>query len=588
MIRNLDHIVEQIKAKIEIVPFIQQYVNLTKKGRHYTGLCPFHSETTPSFVVTPEREMWYCFGACKEGGDVIAFLMKWENITFYEALKELGDQAGVSVSADDVEDGEWTKKDSIFRINQMALQYYQHLLQNTSYGEKARQYLQSRGLNDRIIQTFELGYAPASWDSLVKFLVKKGFEPAQIVDTGLGVQSSRGSVYDRLRGRIIFPIRDARDHVVGFSGRLIDEGDHEQPKYLNISETAVYHKRESLYGIHITKEAIRAHKTVVIVEGEFDVIIPYEHGIDNVVAIKGSSVTTEHLKILQRYAQKIILCLDADAAGNNAVIKAIHAAEIFDLELQVIQLPDGMDPADAAQESLGVFKSLLKKPTPAYEFVIEAVASRYPDRSPFDQKKIVHELASFLQGTKNIIVREYYLKKLSERIEMPVEVIKLELEDHARQDQKKQVRRVAHETRQEDPAVRDQKYMLSFIIQNEDPGAIYRSITKILEPEDFSVLAMRKIYEQLGDYLDAHQTYSEDAFAASLANELRPMFDEVAYTLLDPIKLGDQPVALARTIKLRLLQRFRQDALQIADPEKREAALARYSQERVRVQGITT
>lgn len=581
----MDSVVDQIKAKLDIVEFIGRYVTLKKAGRHYTGLCPFHSEKSPSFVVTPERDMWYCFGACHEGGDAIAFFMKWENLTFYEALKELGEQVGIEVKSNAVADGEWSKKDLLYRVNRMAMQYYQHLLVNTAYGTKALEYLRGRGANDRIIKTFELGYAPASWDSLTKFLRSKQFPDEDILAAGLAVKSSRGSLYDRLRGRIVFPIKDIRDHVVGFSGRLLEE-DPQQPKYLNIAETAVYHKRESLYGINITKEGIRTKKSALIVEGEFDVILPYEHGIDNVVAIKGSSLTVEHLKVLQRYAQKVIICLDSDAAGNDAVIRAIHAAEPFDLELQVVQLPPGTDPADAVQHQLGDFKARLKKPLPAYAYVLDAVCQKYPDPSPFDQKKIVHELASFIQGTQNIIVREYYLKKLSERIEMPVEVIKLEIDEMVRKNRKSQLKQSAEKTRGEEPHMKDQKYLLSFLFQHENPAVAMAQIRDLIMPDDFSMPALGKLFHHLQETIDRGDTYQEKTFAQSLPKELHPMYDEVVYTLLDPIVFTEHPAKLAKTIKLKLLKRYREQSLRITDETEREQALSRFSQEMVRIQKI--
>jgi len=281
---------EEIKEKIDIVEYIGQFVKLTKAGRNFKGLCPFHQEKTPSFVVSPDRQIWHCFGTCGVGGDVISFLMKWENLTFYEALKELAEKAGVKLESGNFEDTKWDQKEKLYAINRATLKYYQYLLAKTSYGAAAREYLQKRKLDERIINTFELGYAPSSWDSLSKYLQKKSFSLQDIAASGLIIFKNQRHGYDRFRNRIMFPLRDARDNVVGFSGRLLKD-DARSAKYVNTPETDVYHKRNHLYGINKTKEAIRKRDNVIVVEGEFDLITPYQYGVENIVAIKGAALT---------------------------------------------------------------------------------------------------------------------------------------------------------------------------------------------------------------------------------------------------------------------------------------------------------
>src|SRR3989338_2671402 len=286
----MESVIEEIKKKIDIVALINSFIPIKKTGRNYKGLCPFHQEKSPSFVVSPDRQIWHCFGACQEGGDVIKFLMKWENITFIEALRELAEKAGVKLVKVNFEDKQWRKKEQIIGINTLATEFFEYILHKTKFGKKASEYLKHRCLDEKIIKKFQLGYAPSSWDSLLKFLKKKKYSEYEIFDSGLLVRSDRGSLYDRFRGRLTFPIKDARGNVIGFSGRTLEETAKEA-KYINTPETFLYHKRETLYGINLAKESVKKENNIILVEGEFDVILPHKLGIENIAAIKGSALT---------------------------------------------------------------------------------------------------------------------------------------------------------------------------------------------------------------------------------------------------------------------------------------------------------
>ncbi|MEK7070243.1 MAG: DNA primase, partial [Patescibacteria group bacterium] len=279
--------IEEIKRKLDVVEFIGSHITLKKAGRNFKANCPFHQEKSASFVVSPERQIWHCFGACQEGGDVIRFLMKWENIPFVEALQELAKRTGVKLDTFDIQDSQWKKKEALIRVNNSAKDFYHYILTQSAIGKKAREYLAARNINEKIIETFQLGYAPQSWDSLIKFLIKKSFAQADLKDTGLTVTGKNNSLYDRFRGRIMFPINDTRGNNIGFSGRvLVEEDSKDGAKYVNTPETPLYHKRESLFGIHLAKDAIKKEGNVFLVEGEFDAISMYQSGVKNVVAIK--------------------------------------------------------------------------------------------------------------------------------------------------------------------------------------------------------------------------------------------------------------------------------------------------------------
>lgn len=578
----MDQAITEIKQKLSIVDFIGRYVTLKKAGKHYTGLCPFHQEKSPSFVVSPDREMWYCFGACHEGGDIFNFFMKYENISFYEALQELARETGVKLEDVKVSDQDWSKKDALYKVNEMAQSFYHHVLHNTKFGERSREYLRKRGLNEKIIETFGLGYAPDSWDSLLKFLRKRKVSDEMILKVGLAVQGGRNGMYDRFRSRLIFPIKDIRDNIIGFSGRLLEDKEG-QPKYINVPETEIYKKRESLYGIHVTKDAIRKKESVIVVEGEFDVITPYQHGIDNVVAIKGSSVTREHLKILKRYAPRVILSLDADAAGNDAIIRAIQDAELIDLELMVLKIPGGKDPDEAAREHEGALKEALKHCIPAADFILEAVAAKHPENSPFAKKKIVDELVGFLHAMRNVIVQEYYIKKLAALVDSSPESIKMEMEESVKKNDKVQIRNRVTQSRKEDPLIENQKYLMSFVIQHEEPLSTGLKVFGIMKPSDFTLPALQKIAEHFLDYHKDKENFNEKVFTASIPNELTPMYDEIAYTLIPEIAFREDPLRLAIVIKRKLLKQKSLDAQRIQNEDEREQVLQYVSTELIRI-----
>ncbi|MCX7996238.1 MAG: DNA primase [Patescibacteria group bacterium] len=524
----MDSLIAEIKAKNDIVDVLSQYMTLKKAGRQYIGLCPFHKEKSPSFAVSAERQVWYCFGACHEGGDVISFVMKIENIGFYEALQELANRAGIPLTDVKFQDREWNKKEVLFKINSVAADYYKYVLRKTEVGAKAMEYLHSRGLNDRILDTFELGYAPNAWDSLLKFLLKKKFSTEDIYRSGLIVKSERGSgFYDRFRGRVIFPIRDIRNNIIGFSGRII--GDSKEAKYINVPETELYRKRESLYGIHITKDVIREHKAAILVEGEFDVIGPYQQGFGNIVAIKGSSVTRDHFRILKRYAPKIILSLDADAAGRDAVERAIKESEEMDLEIYVMRLKGGKDPDEVVRANPAAFKEAIRQAVPAYDFLLDAIHEKHPGESPFEKKKAVDEIVQFLYLIKNPVVRSYYIKHSSDRFGVDEESLKEVLAQYNRKSKRpfRDLQKQVTEKSPEEPALVKQKLILNYIFRTGNPVATSKEVFEYFAPKDFTYPALRRIAEALESFPASPEGFEVNSFAARIPPELHPVFDEL-------------------------------------------------------------
>ncbi len=519
--------IEEIKKKVDIITFLNSYISLKKSGRNYKALCPFHQEKTPSFVVSPDRQIWHCFGACQEGGDVIKFLMKWENITFIEALRELAGKSGVKLTNIQFEDKFWKKKERLISINLLAKEFFEFIFYKTRFGDNAKAYLKKRNLDPKIIKKFNIGYAPSSWDSLLKFLKRKKYSKDEIMESGLVVKSERGSIYDRFRGRIIFPIMDARDNIIGFSGRLLGDTKNEA-KYINTPETLLYHKRETLYGINLAKEAIKKENNIFIVEGELDVISPFQLGIENIVAIKGSAVTREQLMFLKRYTTRITLALDSDLAGEEAMKKGIEEAENLEFDIKVVHFDFAKDPDEAVRNDPIKFKEAIKDPIPFYDFIINLSQKRNPRSDPYSKKKIAEDVVIFIEKIKNPIVRSHYIKKLA----LILEVTENSIEALIRDMRRKKLQRftVSSIKKSRSEIVREiiiQKYLLSIIFQNEDPFQKAAKIFEIFKTEDLNIPAYQKICQFLFRYKEKNDEFHLTNFVNLLPAELKSVFDEI-------------------------------------------------------------
>ena len=539
----MDNSVEEVKKRIDIVDFIGGFVALKKFGRNFKAPCPFHQEKTPSFIVSPERQIWHCFGACQEGGDAIKFLMKWENITFYEALKELADKLGIRLKKTDLEDRTWKKKQRFFTINSLVGEFYHYLLTKHKIGEKALDYLKNRKINRKIIDTFMLGYSPSSWDSLLKFLKKKGFGEEESHEAGLLVKSGRGDFYDRFRKRLMFPLKDPRDNTLGFSGRIL--GKEGEAKYINTPETPIYHKRETFFGINLSKDAIKKNNQAILVEGEFDMISCFQEGIANVVAVKGSAVTKEQLMLLKRYTNKIVLSLDADFSGEETTKRAIVDAENLDFDVSVVTFDFAKDPDEAIKKDSEMFKKIVKKPIPIYDFIIDLSIKKNKGQDAFSKKNIGNEVIPFIANIKNPIVRSYYVKKLAEVLEVETYAIELLIKKQLYKRKAKQQVVLIKKSSEKDRYQLLQMYVLSLIFQSEKPFTMLEKIFKILDEEDFSTVSYKKLLQRFSNFktaspdLQSNQENWQEKFASFLPSELIPVFNEL--TLFD-IAIFDQNI----------------------------------------------
>ncbi len=361
--------IQQIKDKLPVVEFLRGYLKLTPAGKNFKANCPFHHEKTPSFIVSPDRGSWHCFG-CNIGGDIFSFFMKYENAEFFEALKALAEKAGVTLEHTS-NSGE-RKLTVLYDINRAAADFFvRYLIDRNPHSDAARQYLAERGLEPATMKTFEIGLAPPQSDAAVQFLAKAGYTVSDIERAGLAFKTERGTYWDRFRGRIMFPIKNHFGKHVAFTGRLMPNADATNTgKYVNSPETPVFSKSKTLYGFWETKNAIREAGNAVLVEGQMDFLMSWQDGVKNVVATSGTAFTGEHAKTLERLTDTVILGFDADSAGEAASEKVIDLLSAMDLNVRVIALgEDGAkDPADIVKDHPGKFKKLIAEAIPAMQY----------------------------------------------------------------------------------------------------------------------------------------------------------------------------------------------------------------------------
>jgi len=553
-------VVEEIKQKIDIVELVGSYISLKHAGKYFKANCPFHQEKTPSFVVSPDIQRWHCFGSCHEGGDIFNFVMKWEGISFAEALKLLADKAGVPLvdqaKSSGYHDAEVDNKTKILSINVLAAKYYTYILQNTENGATARAYLAGRELSETIIKTFQLGYAPEAWTNLRDFLHKKGFEDQVLMSTGLFIQGERG-IYDRFRGRLMFPIQNARGQVVGFSGRLIKQNITEKDggKYINTPETLVYHKRESLFGIYHAKDDIRKANTAIVVEGEFDMLTPYAKGITNIVAIKGSAFTEDQLKTIRRYCNRLTLALDNDEAGFDALRKSTVDAQQFGFELYVCTIPEGKDPDDAARKNTAQFKEAVRHPIPVYDHIMNTLFARVDEQDPFSKKHFIEGVVPYIDMIENPIVRTHYIQKAAGLLKSTEENVLSLLRDYKQRNRKPRAKVQESEDgiiKQQDRTETFARRILSIILTVPIERQIISEILTILEADDFAIPSHRLIYDKYREFMDNNSKYDPNAFCARLNAELRPVYDEL-YLFASTIEQNESKYLLRITLEYKKL-----------------------------------
>jgi DNA primase len=511
----------EVREKIDIVSLISEYLPLKKAGRNFKTNCPFHNENTPSFVISPERQIWHCFG-CGKGGDAFTFLMEYENMEFPEALRALAKKAGITIKETVFKKEEYSEKEKIFTINNLALKFYHYILTEHKIGKLALTYLlEKRKINKGIINTFELGFAPGGGSALSDYLVKKkGYKNRDLLIAGISFERN-GKLYDFFRGRIIFPLFDHRGNVTGFSARALS--DDNQPKYLNTKETAVYHKGSMFFGLNGAKEEIKQKQDAIIVEGEFDMISLFMEGIKNVVAIKGTALTENQVNLLARFTPKVTLCLDQDNAGFEATRRSLEVIEKKGLTTAIITTKEGKDPDEAIKKNPAAFKKAIKESIGVYDYLTEKFVAKTNKDTAEGKKEITDNLLPLFANIANEVVKEHYLKKLSSILDISLESLLKEVEKLQKKDLEDRIiiptrdKRTRRETLEE--------YLLALIIQDEDPKKAIEDNKEALTEYKFETLSLQKILENLIAAFAKKEKLDLKVFSESLSKELIQAFD---------------------------------------------------------------
>ena len=524
---------EEIKRKIDIVELVNSYVPLKKAGRNFKALCPFHSEKTPSFVVSPERQIWHCFGQCGEGGDIFGFLMKIENLDFGEAVRELAKKAGVKLTRYQPSEDERNKQ-LLYEINHLATEFYHFLLLNHPSGKKALDYILGRGIKKDSLLLFKIGFAPDSWQSLQAFLVgKKGYKVQDLERVGLVIKTQKGDFYDRFRGRLMFPLKDYHGNIRGFAGRLLDP-QAKEAKYVNTPETFIYHKSELLFGSSEAKEEIKKKDQAVLVEGELDMISSFQAGVKNVLAIKGSALSEPQVKLISRFTQNLVFALDQDLAGDQAARRGIETAEARGMMIRVVESKEGKDPDEIAQKNPTLWRELVQKAVPVYDYLLDSAFKRFDSQTIEGKRKISGEFILALTKISNEIVRDHYVRELANRLQVGEEAILKEIGKTKASQMETGVGQALFAK----PAIGKEKlkrevledYLLSLAFQSGQWDLLRkRNLTNLIKTYRLS-----KILATLKDYFQHYQKVNSERLAKMLEPELLESFNQ--FYLVD---LGD-------------------------------------------------
>lgn len=522
--------VEEIKQKVDIVDIISKSITLKKRGRHHVACCPFHSEKTPSFTVSPELQIFKCFG-CGKSGDVFTFLQEYHHISFSQALQDLAKITGVKLEQSPQFTKEELVRKKILEINQHVAKFYHHLLTKHPLGAPALEYLQKRGIKPDTIKLFKIGYSPKNSDLILKYLSQKNFSTNDLVDTGtFGKSQYGGRIYDRFSDRLTFPLIDYRDQIVGFSGRLLPSSANQNlAKYINSPATPAYFKSQTLFGLNITKDAIRTQNSAIITEGEFDMISPYQAGITNIVALKGTAFTKEQLTLLRRYTDTLILALDSDLAGSAAAQKSIQTADSFDFDIRILTFDDKYkDPDEVATKDIAHFRDCLKNTVPVWDYLINSSIKNFGTDSPKAKKQVLQNVLPFLVKINNSVIRSDYLSLLANLIGSDPQSIVEESQKYAPSSSSVSAPASPAPPPQSTQIDRLQEYLLSLVLTAKKPILLAKKLQKYLTT--FQTAPLKTIV----DTLLTAKKYTPSTFQARLPAEVQPTFQSLYLSASSP------------------------------------------------------
>ena len=419
-----ENVLEDILNRVDIVEVVSGYIPLKRAGRNFKALCPFHHEKTPSFMVSPDRQIYHCFG-CNAGGNAFGFLMQYERLEFPEAVDILAKKAGVVLPQIQKEDAKTVSLyTQLYKINELVTLFYESTL-NSSDGIIAKNYLIKRGISQGTIKLFRLGFAPVKWDGLINHLRAKNISLTLLEKAGLVLAKEGGGYYDRFRNRIIFPILDIKSRPLGFGARVLDDT---LPKYINSPETPVYTKGRNLYGLNLARDAIKELDYVVVVEGYLDSLMPYQEGLKNIVASLGTALTTEQARLIKRYTHNVTMVYDADDAGEMATLRTLDIFIEEGMNVKVVSLPEGLDPDSFVRKSgIQNFKDKINKAETLFDYKLRILKSRYSIKEIEAKARIAFEMLPTINKFKNAVLKSEYIKRLAQDLNLEEDALLQEL-----------------------------------------------------------------------------------------------------------------------------------------------------------------
>ena len=519
-----EDIINEIKYRNDIETAVSQYVNLKRRGKNLVGLCPFHSEKTPSFTVYPENGSFYCFG-CGVGGDVFTFTGLIENLDYIEAVKLLAERSGVTLPQDGYDDSMQRLKNKIYDINRDTARFFHSYLMSPE-GKWALDYLTGRGLTLKTIRHFGLGAAPDSWDMLIKHLKGKAYSESDMVAANVVGKSQRGTLYDRFRKRVMFPIINIRGNIIAFSGRAMPGEDKQGGKYVNTSDTPVYKKSANLFGMNFAKNS--CSERIILVEGNMDVITLHQAGFTNTVAPLGTAITSEQVNLLARYTKEIVLTLDADAAGQKAIRRASELLADSGLKVRVITIPDGKDPDEYIKKNgSDRFAALLQGAVSDMEYKLLTAAGGIDTSSDDGRLRYISAAAEIVAQSDDMITRDIYIGRLSEKYGVSRTALTARIDEirkrNVKAKKKKEINDIIRpkisnddinpERRKSVKATAAEETLIAVLLKNPD---FYITAKEQLPPEKMVTSLNRRIYETIISVLESGRNLDVSVFAQTL------------------------------------------------------------------------
>jgi len=485
-----EELINDLRHRVDIVDVIGEYVPLKKQGQNYTGLCPFHSEKTPSFVVSPHKQIYHCFG-CGKGGNVFSFLMEKNGLSFPETVSFLAKRCGLTLPQTPASP-EKVKRDSLrkryYHINEITAQFYNNLLKETA-GQQALVYLKKRGITEGAMEKFMLGYAPMEWEHLSRFLLSQGISEQELIILGLSSKTQKGNLADRFRNRIIFPIMDETGRVIGFGGRVLDDS---QPKYLNSPDTPLFTKGRFLYGAHLAKGSIRSEDQAIIMEGYMDVITAHQSGITNAVGALGTAFTVEQARLLMRFTYNACICFDADPAGQKAALRGLDILHEQGCRVTIVTIPQSKDPDEYIRErGKTAFIELVREADTLFEYKLKRLMDEHNTRTIPGKIKIIQALVPDIQKVQSPVSRQAFIQLLGERLAFPETAIHAEIRKSVSGYEPRAEKANNHEETGS-ASQKAQKILIRIIMEKPE---VLPEIEKWGGSELFSIIILKEIYE---------------------------------------------------------------------------------------------